>query len=96
MATARKTAAQKAVEKANEAVLADYYRVNDQKREIDREHRRLKKAVELIPDGQVGSYIKTYGNPRVITDQDAVAERYAELGEEVPKKLAHPLIVRKV
>lgn len=93
---ARKTAAERATERENARILGEYFDTHEAKKEHDSEDRRLKRAVELIPDGQWGSYLKTYGTPRLVMDQDAVRARFEELGETVPMKPSHPLIVRKV
>jgi hypothetical protein len=93
---ARKTAAQRATEVQYANVLGEYFVVHEEKKEQDKEDRRLKRAIETVPDGQWGEYVKTVGNPRIVMDNDAVAERYARLGETVPTKLAYPVIVRKV
>lgn len=79
-----------------ETTLATFYEANEAKRAADADYRRARKAVEAVPDGQFGEYLKTYGNPRTITDNDAVAKRYEELNEIVPTKQAFPLVVRKV
>lgn len=95
-ATERRRTARKAVEEQNAKVLREYLVTHNEKLAVDKDDRRLKRLVEAIPDGQHGNYLKTYGNPRTVTDLDAVAKRYAELGEEVPTKLAHPLVVRRI
>lgn len=95
MAT-RKTAAQRATERQNEEALRAYFEANAAKNEADREYRTARKAVELVPDGQWGEYLKTYGNPRTLKDHEAIEKRFAVLGETVPTKVSHPLVVRKV
>lgn len=78
------------------ATLRTFHAANEAKKAADSDYRRARKAVEAIPDGQYVDMIKTYGNPRTITDNDAVAKRYEELGEMVPTKLAYPIVVRVV
>ena len=96
MATARKTAAERATERENARVLAEYFATHEAKKETDREDRRLRRAADLVPDGQWGDYIKTYGDGKAVMDQDAVKARFEALGEPVPMKLTHSVIVRKV
>lgn len=92
----RQTAAQRATARQMAEKLAEYYQVHEEKLAIDKDDRRLRKATDAVPEGQWGDYIKTRGNPRVIPDTDAIAKHFSDLGEEVPTKLAYPLIVRKV
>lgn len=88
----RMTAARREIE----AKLAEFYTANEAKRKADADYRRARKAIEDVPDGQFGEYLKTYGNPRTITDNDAVAKHFSQLHETVPTKQAFPLVVRKV
>lgn len=78
------------------STLEAFHDVNEAKKEVDREYRRLRKAVEAVPDGQFGDYLKTYGNPRTQKDLDAIDAHYEEIGEPVPTKLSYPIVVRKV
>lgn len=94
--TTKRTRVTAAVKRQIAETLAAFHAVNEAKKSTDAEYRRLRKEVELIPDGQYVDYLKTYGNPRTINDNDAIAKRFEELGEMVPTKLSHPLVVRKI
>jgi hypothetical protein len=94
--TAAERAAERATERANAELLGEYHAVHSDKLAVDKEDRRLRRAVQAIPDGQWGDYLKTYGDGRKVMDQDAVMARFAELGEEVPMKLTNSMIIRKV
>jgi hypothetical protein len=89
---ARMTAADKQIE----TKLREYFEANEAKRKADADYRRTRKMVEDIPDGQYGSMLKTFGNPRTINDNDAITKRFDQLGEIVPTKQAFPLVVREV
>lgn len=78
--------------------LAAFNAASTRAREADREKRRLKKVVEVIPVDEVfGGWRKRYGTPAEVLDHDAVRAFYAEHGKTVPTKNAEaPLIVEYI
>lgn len=81
----------------HEATLAAYKAVSDEYHEIERERKRLRGEVDLIPAGTYGEYQKAFGTPSRTVDMDAVARRYEELGEVLPtREKAPPLQVKRV
>lgn len=96
--TTERSARVKASEaKRNAKVLEDYFVVNDEYHALERERKRLRGEVDMIPAGKYGDWEKAYGTPGKTTDMDAVARRYEELGEVVPtREKAAPLQVKRL
>lgn len=78
-------------------LLARYDEVNRAHSKMTRELEELKKEVRALELGTYDEWSYGHGNPREITDMDAVRADFAERNLELPTKLsAPPIVVRHV
>jgi hypothetical protein len=75
-------------------LLADYKNRSEELNKLMTVVKGLKVQVKDVPAGIYGDWVRAEGNPREITDQDAVKQHYAELGLPLPTKMTEaPIIV---